>query len=156
MDKPARLVIAAVETRPEQPEAPSFLVLDPVIVADLVPAFAKTGAGRCRLPPFIGNPLRPVGPRHPVPAPPPGEPKRRVVRQQPECLDRLRRLKQPDRPRRLAPTPTLPRGHGGGRDPRSRRVGAGADRYSDRGPLRDVTLVRFEPRQCGEPQLVAE
>ena len=81
MDKPARLVVAAVETRPEQPEAPPFLVLDPVIVAE---RFSR--AGRFRLPPFIGDPLRPVGPRHPVPALPPGETERRVVGQRARTL----------------------------------------------------------------------
>src|ERR1700737_3082542 len=96
MDKPARRAVVAVQTRPEQPEAPPLLVLDPVIVADRVPAFAKTGAGRRRLPPFIRNPLRPVGPRHPIAASPPGEPKRRGVGPQTECLDGLRRLEQPD------------------------------------------------------------
>src|SRR5437868_15487856 len=95
MDKPARRAIVAVQTCPEQPEAPPILVLDPIIVADRVDI-----AGRRRLPPFIRNPLRPVGPRHPVPAAPPDEPKRRVIRQQPKRFDRLRRLEQPDRTRR--------------------------------------------------------
>src|SRR6266436_3435673 len=96
MDKPARLVVAAVETRPEQPETPPLLLLDPVIVADRI-----SGAGAFGPPPFLGNPLRPVGARHPVPAPPPRETERRVVWQQPERFDRLRRLEQPDRPRRF-------------------------------------------------------
>src|SRR5216684_6273302 len=117
MDKPARLVVATVETRSEQPEAPSFLVLDPVVVTDSV-----DGAGAFRPPPFLGDPLRPIGPRHAMPAPPPGETERRVGGQKPERFDRLRRLEQPDRPRRFVrpvppPTPALPRVHGGGRDP---------------------------------------
>src|SRR5271170_2526133 len=98
MDKPARRAVAAVETRPEQPEAPPLLVLDPVIVADRI-----DGTGAFQPPPFIGDPLRPIGAHDPMPSPPPHEPKRRIVRQQPERLDRLRRVKQPDRP-----APTLP------------------------------------------------
>src|SRR6516225_1257915 len=101
MDKPTRLVIANVETCSEQPEAPPFLVLDPVIVADRVPAFVVTSAAALRSPPFVGDPLRPIGPRDPVPASPPGETKRRIVGQQPECFDRLGRLEQSDRPRRF-------------------------------------------------------
>src|ERR1700746_2326415 len=50
MDKPARLAVTAVETRPEQPEAPPFLVLDPVIIAE-----RPSDAGAFRLPPFIGD-----------------------------------------------------------------------------------------------------
>src|SRR6266478_6580922 len=89
MDKPARLAVATVETRPEQPEAPPLLVLDPVIVADCI-----SGARAFGPPPFLGNPLRPVGPRHPVQTPPPDETERRVVGQQPEPFDRLRGLEQ--------------------------------------------------------------
>src|ERR1700737_3771663 len=104
MDKPARRAVVAVQTRPEQPEAPPLLVLDPVIVADHVDI-----AGPRRLPPFIPNPPRPGRPRPPIAAAPPGEPKRRVVGQQPECLDGLRRLEQPDWPLRFSPPPP-PRG----------------------------------------------
>src|SRR5690349_12048545 len=100
MDKPARRSVAAVETRSEQPEAPPFLVLDPIIIADRIDL-----AGRPRTPPFIGDSLGPIGPRHPVPSPPPPEPKRRVVGQQPERLDRLRRIEQPDRSRGFAEAP---------------------------------------------------
>src|SRR5262249_31861491 len=89
MDEPVRFAVAAMKTRPEQPEAPPLLVLDTVIVADRVNV-----AGAARLPPFIGNPLRSIGTCHAMPAAPPNEVKRRVVRQQPECLDRLRRLEQ--------------------------------------------------------------
>src|SRR5712692_5518985 len=97
MDKPVRLVVAAVETRPEQPETPPLLVLDSVVVADRVDI-----AVRRRLPPFIRDPLRPVGPRHAMPAPPPGETERWVIGQEPEGFDRFRRLEQPDRPRGFA------------------------------------------------------
>src|SRR6202521_1242690 len=62
MDKPARLMVAGVKTRPEQPETPPLLVLDPVIVADRIDC-----AGPFRLPPFIGDPLRPIGAQHPMP-----------------------------------------------------------------------------------------
>ena len=112
MDKPARLVIANVETRSEQPEAPPFLVLDPVIVADRVPAFTGTSAGALWSPPFVGDPLRPIGPRDPMPASPPGETKRRIVGQKPKSFDRLRRLEQSDRPRRFVrdPHPPIPAG----------------------------------------------
>src|SRR5712691_7096303 len=103
MDKPARRAVAALQTRPEQPEAPSLLVLDPVVIADRID---RTGA--FRLPPFLGDPLRPIGACDTMPAPPPGKAERRVVRQQPERFDRLRRLEQPDRPRRFAPTPHPP------------------------------------------------
>jgi hypothetical protein len=58
MDKPARRAVTAVKTRPEQPEAPSFLVLDPVIIADRV-----AGAGTLGLPPFVSDALRPAGVR---------------------------------------------------------------------------------------------
>ena len=94
MDKPARRVVMAVEACAEQPEAPPFLVLTPVIVADRVDR-----AGSLRSPPFLGDPLRPIGARDPVPAPPPRKAERRIVGQQPERVDRLRRLEQPDRPR---------------------------------------------------------
>src|SRR5262249_25696143 len=93
MDEPVRFAVAAMKTRPEQPEAPPLLVLDTVIIADRVNV-----AGAVRLPPFIGNPLRSIGTCHVMPAAPPDEAKRRVVRQQPECLDRLRRLQQADPP----------------------------------------------------------
>src|SRR5215813_2391554 len=117
MDEPVRFAVAAMKTRPEQPEAPPLLVLDTVIVADRVNV-----AGAARLPPFIGNPLRSIGTCHAMPAAPPNEVKRRVVRQQPECLDRLRRLEQPDRPWRF-----VGNSHSG-------RVMA-AHRYSYRGAL---------------------
>src|SRR5260370_9759360 len=87
MDKPAWGVGIAVQTRPEQPEAPSLLVLDPIVIADRID---RTGA--FRPPPFLGDPLRPIGVHHPIPAPPPDEAERRGVRAQP----------QPFRP---APTP---------------------------------------------------
>src|SRR5215472_3828459 len=93
MNKPVRLLAMAVESRAEQPETPPLLVLDPVIVADRI-----GGAGASRLPPFVGDPLRPVGLCHPMPAAPPHEPKRRVIGQQPERVHRLRRVEQPDRP----------------------------------------------------------
>jgi len=92
MDKPARRLVPTMETRPEQPEAPPLLVLDPVVVADLV-----DGTGAFRLPPFVGDSLRPIGTCHPMPAPPPDKAERRVVGQQPERFDRLRRLEQSDR-----------------------------------------------------------
>src|SRR5262245_61025040 len=130
MDEPVWLAVAAMKTRPEQPEAPPLLVLDTVIIADRVNV-----AGAVRLPPFIGNPLRSIGTCHAMPATPPDEATRLVVRQQPECLDRLRRLEQADRPWRFVGNP-----HSG-------RVRA-ADRYSYRGALRDVALARLEPRQC--------
>src|SRR5882762_10442714 len=103
MDKPAWRVVTAVQTRPKQPEAPSLLVLDPIVIADRI---NRTGA--FRPPPFLGDPLRPIGVHHPMPAPPPDEAERRVVGQQPERFDRLRRLEQPDRPRWFAPTPHPP------------------------------------------------
>src|SRR5215472_8137795 len=93
MDKPARFAIAAVETRPEQPEAAAFLVLDPVIVAkgaDIVSRF--------RQPPLLGNPFRSVGLRDPMPASPPQETERRIIGEHPKSVDRLWRLEQPDRP----------------------------------------------------------
>src|SRR5271163_4282234 len=108
MDEPARRVVAVGKSRPKQLEAPPFLVLDPVIVADRIDSARSLGP-----PPFFGDPLRPVGARHPVWAPPPGEAKRRVVGQQPKSVDRLRRLEQPDRTRRFAG------------DPGSGRAGAG-------------------------------
>src|SRR5467141_2652571 len=110
MDKPARRAIVAMQARPEQPEAPPFLVLDPVIIAERL-----SGAEAFRLPPFIGDPLRTVGARHPMPAAAPSKAERRIIGQQPKCFDRLRRLEQSDRPLRFAPTPALLRGHGGGR-----------------------------------------
>src|ERR1700724_2371180 len=103
MDKPAWRVVIAVETRPEQPEASPLLVLDPVIISDRI---GSTGA--FRLPPFLGDPFRPIGVHHPMPAAPPDEAERRVVGQQPERFDRLRRLEQPDRPRGFDPPPHPP------------------------------------------------
>ena len=101
MDKPARRVVAIGQTRPEQPEAPPFLVLDPVIVADRVGR-----AGACPAATILRRSAparRPAS--DPMPAPPPGETKRRVIGQQPERLDRLRRLEQPDRPRWFSAVP---------------------------------------------------
>src|SRR6516165_4083508 len=140
MDKPAQRLVPTMETRPEQPEAPPFLVLDSVIVADCI-----TGTRPLWPPPFVGDPLRPVGPRDPVPTPAPSEAERRIVRQEPERLDRLRWLEEPDRPRRFV------RGWCNG----SVRVSAG-DRHPDRGAFRDMAFARFEPRHCSEPQPVAE
>ena len=74
MDKPARRAVLAVQPRSEQPEAPPLLVLDPVIVTDCVDL-----AGAFWLPPFIGDPLRPIGAHYPMPATPPHETERRVV-----------------------------------------------------------------------------
>src|SRR6516165_2340628 len=140
MDKPARLAVAAVQTRAEQPEAPPFLVLDSVIVADRFYSAEALGS-----PPFVGDPLRPIGPRDPMPASPPRETKRRIIGQKPKSFDRLRRLEQSDRPRRFV------------RGLRNGSAGVDAtDRHPDRGALRDVALARFEPRQRGEPQSVAE
>jgi hypothetical protein len=85
MDKPARRAVMAVQPRPEQPEAAPLLVLDPVVVADRVDL-----AGTSWLPPFIGYPLRPIGSRDPMPAPPPQETEWRIVGQEPERLDRFR------------------------------------------------------------------
>src|ERR1700756_5449612 len=95
MDEPTQFVVAAMKTCPKQPEAPPCLVFDPVIIADRIDI-----AGRFRLPPFLGDPLRPVGAHDPMSAPAPRETERRIVGQHPECLDRLRRLEQPDRARR--------------------------------------------------------
>src|SRR5215831_10111033 len=92
MDKPAWLVVIAVQTCPVQPETAPLLVLDAIIVADRI-----RSAGTFRLPPFVGNPLWPIGAHHPVPAPPPCETERRVVGQQPKGFDRLWRFEQPDR-----------------------------------------------------------
>jgi hypothetical protein len=86
-------MVAAGETRPEQPEAAAFLILDPVIVAkraDIVSHF--------RQPPFLGDPFRPVGLRDPMPASPPHETERRIIGEHPKSVDRLWRLEQPDRP----------------------------------------------------------
>src|SRR6516162_3614222 len=151
MDKPARLAVAAVETRPEQPEAPPFLVLDPIIIADRIDL-----AGRLRPPPFLRDPLRSIGARDSMPAPPPHEPERRIVGQQPERLDRLRRFEQPDRSWRFTgdppphPSPLRPQGQRGS-------FGEGEVRlHPHRGAFRDVALARIKPRYCGEPQPVAE
>src|SRR5580704_9564038 len=160
MEKPARLAVAAVKTRPEQPEAPSLLVLDPVIIADRIDL-----AGRPRPPPFVGDPLRPVGAHDPMAAPPPHEPERRVVGQQPERLDRLRRVEQPDRAGWFAgdppphPSPLRPRGRRGSFGPsppfRGKREGK-VGLHSHRGAFRNVALARIEPRYGVEPQPVAE
>src|SRR5262249_61294809 len=89
MDEPVRFAVAAMKTRPEQPEAPPLLVLDTVIIADRVNV-----AGAARLPPFIGNPLRSIGTCHAMPAAPPNEVKRRGGKQQTECRAPARRAKQ--------------------------------------------------------------
>src|SRR5215469_9069406 len=65
MDKPARFVVTAVETRPEQPEASPLLILYPVVIADRL-----SGARPLGPPPFLGNPLGSVGLHHSMPAPP--------------------------------------------------------------------------------------
>src|SRR6201995_4731530 len=99
MDKPARLFFMAVGSCPGQPEAPPLPLLAPVVVADRIDR-----AGASRPPPLLGDPLWPIGPRHQMPAPRPREPKRRVVGQQPERLDRFRRFEQADRPRWFQPS----------------------------------------------------
>jgi hypothetical protein len=96
MDEPARRIVMAGKTRPEQPEAPPVLVLDPVIIADRIAGGRSPGS-----PPFFGHPLRPVGARNPMRKATPGKAERRVVGQQPEGFDRFRRREQPDRPRRF-------------------------------------------------------
>ena len=122
MDKPAQRLVPTMQTRPEQPEAPSFLVLDSVIVADCI-----TGTRPLWPPPFVGDPLRPVGPRDPVPTPAPSEAERRVVGQEPERLDGLRWLEQPDRPRWFV------------QSGRNQSAGMGAaDGHSDCGAFWDV------------------
>jgi hypothetical protein len=78
MDKPAQRAIPTMKTRPKQPEAPSLFVLDPVIIADRIHATRAF-----RLPPFLGYPLRSIGTHDPMPAPPPRETKRRIIRQEP-------------------------------------------------------------------------
>src|SRR5262249_41629348 len=127
MDKPARFVVAAVETRPEQPEASPLLILYPVVIADRL-----SGARPLGPPPFLGNPLGSVGLHHSMPAPPPGKMKGRVVRQEPERCDRVRRVEQPDRTRRLI----------GGRP--EGRVGP-VNRSPHRCAFRDVALALLEP-----------
>ena len=126
----------------------------------------STRAGGFRPPPFLGDPLRAVGAHDPMPAPPPGEAERRVVGQQPERLDRLRRLEQPDRPRRFVEVPPRPdplRPQGGERRSgplRALRESEGPSRAQrrgwvrscgtpHRGAFRDVALARLEPRQRG-------
>src|SRR6516225_8931144 len=95
MDKPARLMVAVVEARPEQPEPPPLLVFDPVIVADRIDRI-----GAIRPPPLLSDPFRSVGLRDPMLASPPHETERRIIGEHPKSVDRLRRLEQPDRPRR--------------------------------------------------------
>src|SRR5438874_7655701 len=164
MDKPARLMVVAVQTHPEQPEAPPLLILDPVIVADRI-----SSAGAFRPPPLLGDPLRPIGPHHSVPAPPPGETERRVVGQQPERFDLFRRVEQPDRPwwsysvilaqagiQRSGLWCQLPPCSGQGQalgprfphgtSPWAEGARGDGNWHSYRGPLRDVALTRFEPR----------
>jgi hypothetical protein len=84
---PARLVVAAMENQPGTTRSAAPSHLDAVIVADGVSL-----TGRPRLPPFLGDPLWPIGTCHAMPASPPDEAKWRVVRQEPERFDRLRRL----------------------------------------------------------------
>ena len=117
-----------LEARPEQPEAPPFLVLDPVIVADRIESGADPSGHPCHHSSAIRS--GPSAARHPVRAPAPGEAERRVVGQQPESFDRLRRLEQPDRTRRLCRSrshPTLPRTRGGS-PPQQRRAGGDCHR----------------------------
>ena len=146
MDKPARRR-GPCRARPgaEQPEAPPLLVLDPVIVADRV-GVAEPSASTI---PRRSAPARRRA--HPVRAPPPGEAERRVVGQQPERLDRLRRREQPDRARRLAEAParpspaarssrSLPRNGGGS------GWGLGADRRSSTDARSGMWLSRGSSR----------
>src|SRR6185437_1434843 len=77
-------------TPAEQPEAPPLFVLDPEIVADRAHLTVA-------LPPFPRDSLRPVGPPHPMPYPPPREGHRWVVGQQSHRVHRLRRVQQPHR-----------------------------------------------------------
>src|SRR5207249_3266444 len=94
--EPARRRLALREPGAEQPEAAALRILDPVIVADRI-GFAGAFLG----PPFLGDALGAVGPGDPVQALPPGELDRRIIGNQPRCLDRLRRAEQPDRTRGL-------------------------------------------------------
>src|SRR5207248_5946715 len=140
--KPARRRVAG-KAGAIKPEAPALLVLDTVIVADPVAAVARIG-GAVLDPPFLGDAFGTVGMPDPVLTPPPREAKRRIVRQHPLRLDRLRRPEQPHGPRRFigasvlhSPGWFLPRGagegahapHGGG-GARARGIARGSSRDS--------------------------
>src|SRR5207245_10807262 len=99
VDEPARRRVAR-QAGAEQPEAPTLLVLDPVVVANRV-SDSRTALG----PPFLGDALGPVGAQHPMPVAAPDEAERRIVGQDPIRLDRLRRPEQPDRARGFAKSP---------------------------------------------------
>src|SRR4051812_17327486 len=82
------LAVAAAE----QPEALAATVLDDEVVAH--------GSGLAIVPPpFAKDALGTVGPLDPPAHPAPGEPRRRMVRQQRDSLDRFGERQQPARPR---------------------------------------------------------
>src|SRR5947207_1323401 len=107
--KPARRRVAG-KAGAVKPEAAALFVLDTVIIADPVAAGTQIGGGATFDPPFLDDALGPVGMPDPVLTSPPGEAERRIVRQHPLRLDRLRRPEQPHGAGRFA---TISRGLSG-------------------------------------------
>ena len=91
---------------PIEPEAPPGLILHPPVVA----------RGQClgvAVPPFAPDTLWPVGTTDAKPPTPPSEGGRRMIGQQRQRLDRLRRTEQPHRARQAAgPSPAAGRRQG--------------------------------------------
>src|SRR6185312_17300702 len=82
VQEPARRPFALIEPGTEEPEPPSLLVLDAVVVAQLLGFRAAT-------PPFAQNALRPLGTAHAMLPPAPAEEGRRIVRHLRHGNDRL-------------------------------------------------------------------
>src|SRR5215472_14362734 len=98
VDKPARPRFVTSELGAKQPETPPLLVFNPVIIAD----GGDSSAGARFGPPFLGDAFGPIGAGNSVSPPPPGKLGWRIVRNEPDRLDRLRRPEQPHRTRWFA------------------------------------------------------
>src|SRR6185312_2799934 len=117
---------ALIEPGTEEPEPPSLLVLNAVVVAQFLSFCAAA-------PPFAQNALRPFGTAHAVLPPAPAEEGRRIVRHWCHGNDRLGPPQQAHRP----PPREIPAGAGERHQHR---------RWARR-PLRDMALLRQEAAQ---------
>ena len=130
----------------EQPEAAAVVVLDPVVVAerrhDIGRRPAAVGPGP---PPFVGQPLRPLGAHDAVGVPAPVEHRRRIVGHEGRDIDRLGPLQQSRRPR------ALERRHAG---PGAGRGSLGRDGGRRLHALGQVAVARQQPHHVllAQPQ----
>ncbi len=94
-------------------------------------------------PPFAGEALRPLGADHPVLQPPPAEALGRMIGQQRQGLDRLRRIEQAQRPELTVPPGLWP----------FETLEYRASRYR---PFRQVTLTRDQPIDAPRAEAICQ